>query len=89
MDIEFLGWCKNEKSDKVWGIVRKDKNLYVTFWGRRGSKLQKKMIEMDMWDVDTLIRSKIKKGYLKIEKDDMDMVHDSLRKHVFKIGLSI
>ena len=89
MDIQFLGWCKNEKSDKVWGIVKKGEMLYVTFWGRRGAKLQKKMIEMDFWDADKLIHSKKKKGYLEIPKDDMEMVHDSLRKHVFKIGLSI
>jgi predicted DNA-binding WGR domain protein len=89
MDIQFLGWCKNEKSDKVWGIVKKDDDLYVTFWGRRGAKLQKKMIEMDRWDAEALIRSKEKKGYAEVQKDDMEMVHDSLRKHVFKIGLSI
>ena len=89
MDIQFLGWCRNEKSDKVWGIVKKDECLYVTFWGRRGGKLQKKMIEMDRYDASTLIRSKVKKGYDEVMKDDMEMVHDSLRKHVFKIGLSI
>ncbi len=89
MDIQFLGWCKNEKSDKVWGIVKKDDGLYVTFWGRRGAKLQKKMIEMDSYDTNKLIQSKVKKGYLEIPKDDMEEVHDSLRKHVFKIGLSI
>lgn len=89
MDIQFLGWCKNEKSDKVWGIVKKEEGIYVTFWGRRGAKLQKKMIEMHLWDADKLIASKQKKGYLEIPKDDMEMVHDSLRKHIFKIGLSI
>ena len=89
MDIQFLGWCKNEKSDKVWGIVKKEDYLYVTFWGRRGGKLQKKAIEMDSYDADALVRSKVKKGYLEVQKDDMEMVHDSLRKHVFKIGLSI
>lgn len=89
MDIQFLGWCREGKSDKVWGIVKKDEGLYVTFWGRRGAKLQKKLIEMHMWDADKLIRSKVNKGYLKVEKDDMEMVHDSLRKHIFKIGLSI
>ncbi len=89
MDIQYLGWCRNEKSDKVWGIVKKSDNLYVTFWGRRGAKLQKKMIDMDRWEADKLIRSKEKKGYLEVQKDDMEMVHDSLRKHVFKIGLSI
>lgn len=89
MDIQFLGWCKNEKSDKVWGIVKKDTFLYVTFWGRRGAKLQKKLSEMDCYEAATLIRSKIGKGYKEIPKDDMEMVHDSLRKHIFKIGLSI
>ena len=89
MDIQFLGWCRKGTSDKVWGIVKKDTDLYVTFWGRRGAKLQKKMIEMDRWDAEKLIGTKIKKGYHEVEKDDMEMVHDSLRKHVFKIGLSI
>jgi len=89
MDIMYLGWCREGTSDKVWGIVRKDANLYATFWGRRGAKLQKNVKDMDSHEANTLIRSKQKKGYLEIPKDDMEMVHDSLRKHVFKIGLSI
>lgn len=89
MDIQYLGWCNKDKHDKIWGIIKKDKYLYVTFWGRRGAKLQKKMVEMDAYAAQVLIGSKVKKGYLEIPKDDMDMVHESLRKHIFKIGLSI
>ena len=89
MDIQYLGWCREGTSDKVWGIVKKDSDLYATFWGRRGAKLQKKVIEMNAYEANKLIRSKQKKGYVEIPKDDMEMVHDSLRKHVFKIGLSI
>ena len=89
MDITYLGWCREGTSDKVWGIVKKDEYLHVTFWGRRGAKLQKKAIELDSYEAQKLIRSKQKKGYVEIPKEDMEMVHDSLRKHVFKIGLSI
>jgi predicted DNA-binding WGR domain protein len=89
MDIMYLGWCREGTSDKVWGIVKKDEYLHLTFWGRRGAKLQKKLSDMDSHEANTLIRSKQKKGYVEIPKDDMEMVHDSLRKHIFKIGLSI
>lgn len=89
MDIMYLGWCREGTSDKVWGIVKKDTNLYATFWGRRGAKLQKNVKDMSGQEAMALIRSKQRKGYLEIPKDDMEMVHDSLRKYVFKIGLSI
>jgi hypothetical protein len=47
---EFIGWCKDGQSDKIWGIIEliKPENKirlpsfgkYLLFWGRRGNKYQ-------------------------------------------------
>jgi predicted DNA-binding WGR domain protein len=52
----FIGWCKQDNHDKVWGIIQlTDKtnpnsnwidwteNDFVTVWGRRGKALQTKI----------------------------------------------
>lgn len=47
----FIGWCRNQKHDKIWGWIAPDDVLsqpienigdhevFVNFWGRRGGKL--------------------------------------------------
>lgn len=45
MNYIFIGWYKKDNSDKVWGVIELHKNAYVTFWGRRGKKLQTKIIK--------------------------------------------
>ena len=41
MEIIYIGWCHQptRNHDKVWGIAKHGHN-HVTFWGRRGNKLQ-------------------------------------------------
>ena len=53
------------------------------------TKEKLKLLKIDYYGANKLIISKQKKGYLQIPVDDMEMVHDSLRKHIFLIGLSI
>jgi hypothetical protein len=36
MNYTFIGWCKEENHDKVWGAIELGTTRYVTFWGRRG-----------------------------------------------------
>ena len=45
MDYKFIGWNKEDGSDKVWGaIYMEDRTIIrpkvLIFWGRRGKKLQ-------------------------------------------------
>jgi hypothetical protein len=47
--FEFLAWCDEKGSDKVWGYIRlRDDNEYLyNFWGRRGKKLTWKRYPFD------------------------------------------
>jgi len=84
-DGKWLGWCKNpsDNSDKVWGIILLKpltpyswrETQYVTFWGRRGKRLQTKIVELVEFDVDKLIISKTKKGYINIPNSDLSTVY--------------
>jgi predicted DNA-binding WGR domain protein len=84
MSIEytFIGWCKDEETnaDKVWGIMklsggRWDGN-YVSFWGRRGKKLQTKIHkDQAAWDMERLADKKANKGYTGINRDKLDTVY--------------
>lgn len=78
--IEFFGWYKDEASDKIWGYVSigGDKTLY-NFWGRRGKKMTFKLYDKPKysWQRGTLRRlaqSKLSKGYVEIEPDQVETV---------------
>jgi predicted DNA-binding WGR domain protein len=66
--VEHFSWCKTDKNDKVWGIVRIEDNIY-TFWGARTGVIRFKIFSNRgySWGVhrelDNLIASKEKKGY--------------------------
>lgn len=95
MEIKFIGWCNEGKHDKVWGIAHYGRghflntDLYATFWGRRGKKLQKKLVDLNPGQVYNLILSKQKKGYIEIAKDDVNEVYDNFSKDIFKVALSV
>ena len=81
---EFIGWYQDEEknSDKVWGVIllkegitNYDPKTYVTFWGRRGKKLQTKTFEEYHWAINKLIDSKMQKGYEKVQKTGLDKVY--------------
>lgn len=80
MDYNFIGWCKEGASDKVWVCIQLNGDRwggsFVTVWGRRGKKLQHKVIDhSSTWDMEKLVNSKHKKGYMKIDKDALDKVY--------------
>lgn len=89
MRYEFIGWCRDEEAnaDKVWGVILLQQNVnqgrwdweveskYVTFWGRRGKKLQTKTSIENELDMQKTIRSKCSKGYTKIEQSKLDEVY--------------
>ena len=79
MKYEHIGWCKEGVHDKVWGIIRLQDNHCVTFWGRRGAKLQTKIIKASLWEADDLFRKKINKGYQEIEEWQLDDVYPEFK----------
>ena len=89
MRVKFLGWCHQPTRghDKVWGLIDKGNGEFMTFWGRRGNKLQTNTKPLSEGQQHTLISSKLRKGYRKVEKEEMDTVYDHFGRDVFKIIL--
>lgn len=101
MKYEFIGWCSEGSHDKVWGAIEivapeifgewpsttHIDGKYCTFWGRRGKKLQTKIVEGDKWRIWALAELKRKKGYAEIEPDKLNEVYpefeDDLKKTAF------
>ena len=85
MQYEFIGWNNLDGHDKVWGVIvlERDINKYVyspdhkvcVFWGRRGKKLQTKVSVESQRDINKLIDSKTKKGYDKVNLDELNAVY--------------
>lgn len=74
-----IGWCKEGIHDKVWGIIQLHDKDCVTFWGRRGAKLQTKLVKVSLWEADDLFRKKINKGYEEIEEWQLDDVYPEFK----------
>jgi hypothetical protein len=77
MNYEFIGWCKEDNHDKVWGVIklRENDNTVCVFWGRRGKKLQTKVSSETYRDMYRLIDSKTRKGYQKVSKEKLNEVY--------------
>ena len=80
MEYNFIGWCKEDNHDKVWVCIQLDGDhwggSFATVWGRRGKKLQHKVIDhASSWDMEKLVNSKYKKGYSKISKESLNTVY--------------
>lgn len=80
MNYDFIGWCKDGTSDKVWICIQLNGDnwggTYATVWGRRGKKLQHKVIDhSNQWDMDKLVDSKRRKGYVDIDRTKLDVVY--------------
>ena len=90
-DYKFIGWCKEDNHDKVWGIIKLNEidrwqGTYVTFWGRRGAKLQTKISQDDKWKMQELSRTKQRKGYREIELSELDKVYPEFESDVEKVA---
>jgi predicted DNA-binding WGR domain protein len=75
MNYKFIGWCREGKHDKVWGVIELHSNAYVIFWGRRGAKLQTKIYEDKIWGAQVLINLKRGKGYHEVKRHELDTVY--------------
>jgi predicted DNA-binding WGR domain protein len=93
LEFEFIGWCCDEtiNADKVWGIIKlsEDDDLsvgnYVSFWGRRGKKLQTKMhVDAYQWDMLKLAYQKQDKGYQPVDETKLNEVYPEFQKDLEK-----
>jgi hypothetical protein len=98
MKYTHIGWCKDEKTntDKVWGIILLAEdvqysegwpfktNKYVTFWGRRGSKLQTKLFSGTNYDANQMFLKKQDKGYRSVELDELHEVYPEFQQDLEK-----
>ena len=97
LDYAFIGWCHDEEEnhDRIWGAIclqaptasYEVDGKFVTFWGRRGAKLQTKLVEGNNWTVHHLFLKKLDKGYKEVDKNRLDEVYpefeDDLSKTAF------
>ena len=95
INYKFIGWCREDNHDKVWGVIYLEKQPIgarvwgnqnvkcVSFWGRRGKKLQTKMV-FDDWELEKLIRSKTKKGYQEVDTNKLNEVYPEFEQDLSK-----
>ena len=67
LNYKFIGWCKSGVHDKVWGSIHLHNHQCLTFWGRRGAKLQTKQWNGSHGDAYEMARKKMKNQ--KMQKD--------------------
>ncbi len=96
MKYVHIGWCKEGSHDKVWGIILLAEdvplsdawhfptNKYVTFWGRRGAKLQTKLVNGSAYDADQMFHKKRMKGYEEIRESELDEVYPEFKSDLEK-----
>lgn len=86
-----ISWCRQDNHDKVWGVIALTNNggyftlnKCVTFWGRRGAKLQTKLCEISDWDANEMFLNKQSKGYRHIEIDELNTVYPEFQQDLEK-----
>ena len=91
MKYAHIGWMQEGKSDKVWGMImlqdsgsRWDNNKYVSFWGRRGAKLQTKIVECNVHAARGMFVKKLDKGYHEVDKNRLDEVYPEFQSDLEK-----
>lgn len=89
VDYRYIGWCSENNSDKVWVCIQLSPAFgwhtkYLTVWGRRGKKLQSKIVESTNYEIGNLIRSKDAKGYREIPEDKLHEVYPEFQQDLEK-----
>lgn len=92
MNKKHILWCKEGIHDKVWGILCLHEpygygyggGKFVTFWGRRGGKLQTKIWDGSNYDADEMARKKLQNGYIEIDPKYLDDVYPEFQQDLEK-----
>ena len=98
MKYEHIAWCKEGTADKVWGVICLQESTapaanyysnysdgkFVTFWGRRGAKLQTKTWQGSNWDAISMFQKKQDKGYRAVELDELNTVYPEFQQDLEK-----
>lgn len=90
VNYKYIGWCSEDNSDKVWACIKLSAaptwlhGKFLTVWGRRGKKLQHKIIEATNYEIGKLISSKDAKGYREIPEDKLDEVYPEFQQDLEK-----
>lgn len=87
MRYEFIGWYKEDTHDKVWVVIELKQGTWLTVWGRRGAKLQTKMVYWNHWDMQKLIDKKRAKGYQSFGKLGLDQVYPEFEADLEKLAV--
>lgn len=98
MEIVHVGWCfdKVKNHDKVWGVILLERpadsyswqpSKYLTFWGRRGAKLQTKLVECNAWKMDDAFNKKCRDGYQKINRAKLNEVYPEFQDDLEKTAV--
>lgn len=84
-EFGFIGWCNEDNHDKIWGylyrptskssgrITKHDGGNCVKFWAARGKALQMQA-DITGRDLDKIVMSKEKKGYVQITEEKLRQV---------------
>jgi predicted DNA-binding WGR domain protein len=99
MNFKFIGhyYDSIENHDKVWGVIFLEKptlSLWdsstgakcVSFWGRRGKKLQTKIV-IDDRDLQKLVQAKEKKGYQEVDSKKLGEVYPEFERDLSKTAM--
>jgi len=96
IEFKFIGWCNEDGHDKVWAVAELCHNInnaphfhnpinqYVAIWGKRGKKLKTNIMASYDADIDTLIRSKLRKDYKRIDEAALNTVYPEFEKDLSK-----
>ena len=98
MKFEHIGWMKEGNSDKVWGMILLERggdywgnihsrwgiNKYLSFWGRRGAKLQTKLVECSSVEAEGMFDKKLNKGYQSVDHNRLNEVYPEFQSDLEK-----
>lgn len=88
MKILYVGWCKKNNHDKVWCAIRiSDNSKYAIFWGRRGNKLQSKIVDSTEQLISNVFNLKLKNGYNRIDLKNLDTIYPDFKKDLEKTAI--
>jgi hypothetical protein len=94
LNYMFIGWYRDPESnaDKIWGVIKladTDDDWtptdFVSFWGRRGKKLQTKTWKNEYpWELESAISAKERKGYKGVDLDKLNEVYPEFEEDLEK-----